>query len=139
MNLHQLVRGAINSVSPDQPVIILASLGYVVEAYRQTPKWAPAVQVMAQLQPVSDKVLQWLNNARENAIWRDAYLFGGVNGLNRAIAVGGDLLYFEGYEWQVDQVLEDWDSVAGWSKVRCVQVRACEPPALGSTERPAGA
>ena len=139
MNLHALVRGAITAVNPDQDVMLLQSAGQVVETYQQRPAWAPAVKVKAQVQPTPDKALQWLLQTRQNTVWRDCYLYGPVYGLERASAKGGDMLYFEGFEWQVDQVLEAWSATAGWTKVRVVQVRACEPPEEGATERPEGA
>lgn len=138
MNLHALVRGAITAVNPDQTVILLQSAGQAVSDYQQRPVWQPACAVKAQVQPTPDKALQWLLQTRQNTVWRDCYLYGPVYGLERASAKGGDMLYFEGYEWQVDQVLEAWNTTAGWTKVRVVQVRACEPPEEGVTERPGG-
>lgn len=138
MNLHDVVRGVIPVVNPDQDVVLLQYAGQVVENYQQKAVWSPAVCVKAQVQPVSDKTLQWLLQTRQNTIWRDCYLYGPIRGLERASACGGDMLYFEGFEWQVDQVLEAWSATAGWTKVRCVQVRACEPPEEGATERPEG-
>lgn len=138
MNLHAVVRGVIPVVNPDQTVILLQSAGQVVENYQQRPAWAPAVKVKAQVQPTPDKALQWLLQTRQDSIWRDCYLYGPVRGLERATARGGDMLYFEGYEWQVDQVLEAWNATAGWTKVRAVQVRVCEAPEEGATERPGG-
>lgn len=139
MNLHALVRGAITAVNPDQTVILLQSAGQAVSDYQQRPVWQPACAVKAQVQPTPDKALQWLLQTRQDSIWRDCYLYGPVRGLERATARGGDMLYFEGFEWQVDQVLEAWSATAGWTKVRVVQVRACEPPEEGATERPEGA
>lgn len=139
MNLHALVRGAITAVNPDQTVILLQSAGQAVSDYQQKPVWQPACAVKAQVQPTPDKALQWLLQTRQDSIWRDCYLYGPVRGLERATARGGDMLYFEGFEWQVDQVLEAWSATAGWTKVRVVQVRACEPPEEGATERPEGA
>lgn len=139
MNLHALVRGAITAVNPDQTVILLQSAGQAVSDYQQKPVWQPACAVKAQVQPTPDKALQWLLQTRQDSIWRDCYLYGPVRGLERATARGGDMLYFEGFEWQVDQVLEAWSATAGWTKVRVVQVRACEPPDEGATERPEGA
>ena len=128
MNLHAIVRNAITAVNPDQTVILLASAGQAQgEDYTQRPLWHP---------PVPDKALQWLIQARRNGIWRDCYLYGPVTGLERATAQGGDMLYFEGFEWQVDQVIEAWNATAGWMKIRCIQVRATIPPETGATERP---
>lgn len=138
INLHALVRPLIAAINPDQPVIILQSAGFAVVDFEQKPVWSPAVPVMAQPQPVPDKVLQFLAQQRGNSIWHDFYLSGEWNGLRRATEQGGDLLYWNGFEWQVDQVLEAWAPTVGWTKVRCVQVRACEPPDAGATQPPAG-
>lgn len=138
MNLHSLVRNAVTAVNPDQTVILLQSAGQTVVNYKQIAAWAPAVEVKAQIQPTPDKAITWLYQSRQNAIWRDCYLYGEVNGLSRAKATGGDMLYFEGCEWQVDQVLEAWSETCDWTKVRVIQLRKCEPPEAGSTERPAG-
>ena len=138
LNLHQLARGAINSINPDQPVVILQSDGFEVSGYEQRPKWKPAVSVMAQCQPVADKTIQLLNQQRENSIWQDFYLAGDWSGLMRPKELGGDLLYWNGFEWQIDQVLEAWAPTVGWTKVRCVQVRKCSPPEVGAVEPPRG-
>lgn len=138
INLHALARPLITAVNPDQPVVVLQSAGFAVQDYEQHPLWAPAVRVMAQPQPVPDRALQFLLQQRQNTIWQDFYLFGDWQGLSRASERGGDLVYWDGYEWQVDQVLERWAPSAGWSKVRCVRLRACDPPELGATEPPGG-
>lgn len=139
MNLHDMVRNSITMVNPDQAVILLASSGQAQGAdYTPQALWSPAVSASAQVQPVPDKALQWLLQTRGNSIWRDCYLYGAVTGLERATARGGDMLYFEGYEWQVDQVIEAWNATAGWTKVRCIQVRECRPPEIGATARPGG-
>lgn len=137
MNLHGMVRGLVTTVNPHQTVILLASAGQARgEEYTPRALWTPAVSVPAQVQPVPDKALQWLLQTRQNSIWRDCYLYGPVEGLERATAQGGDMLYFEGFEWQADQVLEAWNATAGWTKVRCIQIRATPPPETGATERP---
>lgn len=139
LNLHSLVRPLITAVNPDQTVVVLQSAGFEIVDYAQRPVWQPAVAVQAQPQPVPDKALQFLVQQRQNSIWHDFYLQGEWNGLRRAKEQGGDLLYWGGFEWQVDQVLERWSPTVGWTKVRCVQLRACEPPELGATAPPKGA
>ena len=139
LNLRQLVRAAINSVNPDQPVVILRSDGFEIVDYEQRPKWLPARVVMAQSQPVADKTLQLLIQQRQNTIWRDFYLDGDWNSLRRATESGGDLVYWDGFEWAVDQVLEAWSPTVGWTKIRCVQIRRCDPPEDGAIARPGSA
>lgn len=137
MNLHDMVRSSITLVNEDQAVTLLPCVGQTQTAdYQQAAVYGPAVVVKGQVQPVQDKALQWLLQTRQNSVWRDVYLYGPVAGLERSTERGGDFLYFEGYEWEVDQVLEHWSATAGWTKVRCIQVRACEPPAEGATFRP---
>lgn len=139
MNLHAIVRNAITAVNLDQTVILLANAGQTQGAgYVLTPVWSPAVSVPAQVQPVPDKTLQWLIQSRQNTIWRDLYVAGLSAGLDRAEALGGDLYYFDGAEWQVDQVLEDWRAVggSGWTKIRVCKVRAVDAPAVGATTPP---
>jgi len=94
--------------------------------------------VPAQPQPVPDKTLQLLVQQRDNSIWHDFYLSGNWSGLVRAKEQGGDLVYWNGFEWLVDQVLEAWNPTAGWTKIRCIQQRATMPPAIGDTTPPEG-
>lgn len=139
LNLHALTRPLITLVNPDQPVTILVSAGFTVNAqYEQVPAWAPAVEVMAQPQPVPDRTLQFLVQQRQNSIWHDFYLSGDWSGLDRPAEQGGDLVYWDGAEWQVDQVLERWSPTAGWTKIRCVKLRQCLPPDIGATQPPKG-
>lgn len=139
INLHALVRPVITAVNPDRPVIILACTGQDVDGqYDPQPVYAPAAQVMAQPQPVPDKTLQILVQQRDNSIWKDFYLSGNWDGLVRSKEQGGDLVYWDGFEWLVDQVLEAWNPTAGWTKIRTVQQRATPPPAEGDTTPPAG-
>ena len=139
MNLHELVRARISIVNPFESVVILVSTGFTITAqYEQVPAWAPAVEVMAQPQPVADKTLQFLVQQRQNTIWHDFYLSGDWSALDRPAEQGGDLLYWDGAEWQVDQVLERWNPTAGWTKIRCVKLRETAPPEVGATEPPKG-
>jgi len=139
INLLALTRSAIAAVNPDQPVVILACVGQDVDGvYDPEPVYLPAVMVPAQSQPVPDKTLQLLVQQRDNSIWHDFYLSGNWSGLVRAQEKGGDLLYWNGFEWLVDQVLEAWNPTAGWTKIRCIQQRATVPPAIGDTTPPEG-
>lgn len=106
MNLHQIVRGAVTAVAPDRTVYRLPCLGQQTgTGYQVQPVYGPCEAVTAQVQPVADKTLQWLIQSRQNTIWRDLYVSGLSFGLDRAEDLGGDLYYFDGAEWQVDQVL----------------------------------
>lgn len=137
INLHALVRSVVTAVNPDQPVIILACAGQDIDGvFDPKPEYAPAVEVMAQPQPVPDRTLQFLVQQRDNSIWHDFYLNGNWDSLARSKEQGGDLLYWDGYEWLADQVLERWNPTAGWTKIRFIQLRATTPPAMGENIPP---
>ena len=143
IDLHDLVRGAITAVHPDAAVTVLLPLPFTVDQYgEQQPQYQAAVTMTAQSQPTPEKAVQFLRMQRENSIWRDFYFYGLVPGLSRADEWGGALLYWAGYEWLVDQVLEDWaDGTDGvnWCKVRAIRQRKTEPPAVGSNTPPEAA
>ena len=137
VNIRALVRPIITAINPDQPVIVLACVGQQIDGlYDPRPEYAPAVQVMAQAQPVPDRTLQFLVQQRDNSIWFDFYLMGNWDGLSRDEETGGDLLYWDGFEWLADQVLERWSPTVGWTKIRFVRQRATPPPAPGDTLPP---
>lgn len=136
MNLHRLVRSYISTVNMDELVVVLVSNGFDIVDFEQKPIWKPAVMVLAQIQPVPDEALQMLNQQREASVWRDMYLDGDWRGIERSKETSGALIYWDGYEWEVDQILEGWGPTAGWTKLRVVQVRACDPPEIGATEPP---
>jgi hypothetical protein len=129
MNLHALVRGVIPLVNPDQEAVILRSAGYTVDdTGRQEPQYAAPVTARAQVQPVPETVLQHVEGYNQGSIYRHMYLAGDWSGLDRATGQGGDLVYWDGFEWLVDQVVEGWNPTAGWTLIRVVQQRAAEPP-----------
>ena len=131
MNLHRLVRGVIPLVNPDQTVTILRSTGYTVDdTGRQTPQYAEPVTVKAQVQPVPETVLQHVEGYNQNSMYRNMYLLGDWTGLSRATGQGGDVVYWDGFAWLVDQVPEAWDPSAGWTLIRVVrQGAAAQAPA----------
>lgn len=139
MNLHQLVRATVTTVAPDRRICRLPCLGQETGPdYEVMPVYGPCEIVTAQVQPVADRTLQWLVQSRQNSLWRDLYIYGLSAGLDRAEGLGGDLYYFDGAEWQTDQVLEDWRAVGdgGWTKVRVCKLRAADAPAVGATTPP---
>ncbi len=120
MNLHQIVRGAINAVNPDQDVIIKVNKGNqhfpggIVK-----PIWEE-VNAKAQVQPVSSYEIQFIDNYVSSSVYKNFYLFGAFPGLSRRSETGGDIIRWNGFDWFIDSVPEEWNTV-GWTKVRGVQ------------------
>jgi hypothetical protein len=128
MNLHAIVRGAINTVNPDQTVVLRASTGYTTNAAgKRTPTYAADATVAAQVQALSGRDLQHPDFLNVQGIKRAVYLYGDVQGVVRPNAKGGDLLVFPqdlggtAQLWLVVAVLETWNPDAtGWCKVGVV-------------------
>lgn len=124
-NLHNIVRGAINAVSPDQLIPWLVSTGSTVAAGgKATPTYAAPVTVGAQIQPVRGGDLRKYAFLQGQGIFRAVYLFGNVQGIVRVDAKGGDLLQFpivpedtNVRTWLVRAVDETWGFNGGWCRV----------------------
>jgi hypothetical protein len=119
LNLHALVRGAINSVNPDVLVVVLKSTGWTVAADgEQVPAYAAPVSIMAQVQPLTSHQLKQVDNLNQSSTYRNFYLQGDFSGLERATGKGGDVIQHDGKLWFVDSQPETW--ATGWTLVRGV-------------------
>lgn len=122
MNLHAIVRGAINSINPDLPVTVKQNTGYTTDAaFKRTPTYSNTATT-GQVQALSGKDLKQLESQgiQVQGVMRAVYLNGDWQGLRRYTQQGGDLLVFDIPDgtpatWLVVQVLETWH--VGWCKV----------------------
>lgn len=132
LNLHAIVRGAINSVNPDILGTVRRSAGFTTNAqFEQVPAYAPDVpSVVMQPQPLSSRDLKTLDSLNITEIDLAVYVNGEVTGVDREQQKGGDLLYFNGNWWLVVAVLEAWSGPvqAGWTKAGVVKQRETTPP-----------
>lgn len=135
LNLHAVVRGAIQAVSPDRSIAYLKSIGYAPNASgKQVPSYAPALPIKANIQPPSGRDLRHLEFLNIQGTVRTVYLYSNPQAISRVDARGGDLLQFSQFSgapvdnWLIVHVEETWDvPYRGWSKVY----------ALLQTDRPA--
>lgn len=126
MNLHGLVRSAINTVNPDQLITLKRSNGYITDkAGKQIPQYE-TLKGMAQIQAMSSSDLRHTDNLNIQGTMRAVYLQGNWCGVVRADQKGGDILEFGQtpnspvQTWKVVSVVETWPD---WSKVIvCLQV-----------------
>lgn len=131
MNLRKIANAYTRSVNPNVTVTILRSSGFVEDnAGRQIPQYLPAVSVIAQIQPIDSAERQSVERLNQSRIYRNAYLNGDWTGLQRSTEQGGDLIYWNGFEWWIDDVPEAWDPTAGWTCIRIVQQRLADPPEI---------
>lgn len=128
MNLHGIVRGAINTVNPDMTGVWRESTGFTqTPDGRPVPGYTDHAGIRMQVQALSGRDLQHKDFASLQGVKRSVYAFGNIQGVVRPDGTGGDLLLFPqdrggaNRTWLVVVVLESWtpDS-AGWCKVGVV-------------------
>jgi hypothetical protein len=125
MNLHSIVRGAINSVNSDKTALYLASIGATSNAdFSQTPAYAPGVPVRIQIQPLGKEELRHVEKLNLTGVFRTVYMYGNTQGVVRVLAQGGDLLQFVPFQgqavqnWKVVFVDGAWNvEYNGWTKL----------------------
>ena len=125
MNLHGIVRGAINSVNADRPALYLKSIGATVNAdFTQSPSYAAGVPVRIQIQPLDNEGLRHVEKLNMTGVFRTVYMFGNTQGIVRVQAKGGDLLQFAPFQgeavqnWKVVEPDGPWNvENGGWTKI----------------------
>lgn len=90
--------------------------------FKTLPRYE-TIPVQIEVQALATSELQLLENIQQQSDMRAVYLRGAAGALNRPLQQGGDLLAFDGTDWLITQVLEDWGDDA-WRKVICT--RQCE-------------
>jgi hypothetical protein len=116
MQLHRLVRGAINAVNKDQQIGWLASTRHTTNTTTgvSTPEYAALQNPWAQIQPVRTDQLTHLEQLNIQGVLRSVYLKGAVASAVREDGTGGDLLQFPELlggtmrTWLVMLVDEQW-------------------------------
>lgn len=124
MNLHDIVRGAINVNLEDQSFTLLRSEGSSVVNGVRVSKYRKVEGLKGNFQSEGDAALNFSNNAAQNTIIRRLYLYADSDRATRAwtiyrpLARAGDyVLNDKGEYWQVSAVIEDF-SDAGWECLR---------------------
>jgi len=125
LNLHGIVRQAIQVANPDLTATLTRSAGYTVTASgQQVPAYSNPVNVRIQAQPPSGRDLWRANYLNLQGTLRTVFLYSDPQAIVRVTAQGGDLLQFPMFAgdppstWLVTEVLEAWSvERGGWSKV----------------------
>lgn len=120
MNLHGIVAPIIGAVNPNYPVVFEASAGPVSNPdFSQSPSYAAPVTVTGQVQELTAKDLQKLEqlNIQQNSV--AIYLYGIADGVVRVSQKGGDRITVPSGHAQtgvyiVATVIEQWPD---WVKV----------------------
>lgn len=130
LNLHAVVRGAIQSVNPDITGTWIQSTGSTSQSnFKRVPNTTTLTGIPLQVQAMSGGDLFKVNYLNLEKVTRAVYMFGAPEGVVRVDAKGGDELTFPqvvggpAYTWLVFAVLEPWTSSiggGGWTKVAVV-------------------
>lgn len=121
MNMHNVVRSVITTVSPDILVLWRQSNGYTTSADgRPLPQYTDVPNLRAQVQAQISESMNHVDFISQQGVYRDVYMYGDVEAINRPNAIGGDLLVFPevpggpNMAWLVRLVCETWPE---WCKV----------------------
>lgn len=121
MNIHEIIRNAINNVNPMQPVKVLKFKDFSVDEYGINTNTYEEVETIARIQPISSFKLQHINNFNSSNVYKKAFLNGFQNGLNMALSTNGDMLEFDGKRWLIIEAPQTW-SYTGWNELTlCLQ------------------
>lgn len=121
MNIHEIIRTAINNVNPVQPVKILKFKGFSVDEYGINTNTYEEVDTIARIQPINSFKLQHINNFNSSNVYKKAFLNGFQYGLNMALDTNGDMLEFDGKRWLIIEAPQTW-SYTGWNELTlCLQ------------------
>lgn len=125
LNLHAMVRGAIQVVNGDITAILRRNTGYTTGANGKQVASYTDTSGSVQVQALGPSDLKHMNNLNIQGVMRKVYMYGDWGGPVRADAVGGDLLTFPrvlggpAVPWKIVTEFETWTS-SGWCAVGVV-------------------
>jgi hypothetical protein len=123
MNLEIIAGGAIAAVNPQRTILWMKSNGYTTDnTGHRTPSFAPAIQILAQIQPLPTHELEHMDSLNIQGTLRAIYLAAEAASGVRIGKEGGDLFQFSDpvlrncalATWLAVGVEETWST---WSKV----------------------
>ena len=116
INVFGIASNALGIANPMQDAILRRCTGSITEDDGAVTTTYEDVPVHIEVQATTGGDLQMLANIDQQADLRTVYMRGAAHGLSRALQTGGDLLIFEGSEWLITQILEQWGA-EDWCKL----------------------
>ncbi|OOL18252.1 hypothetical protein AL01_05420 [Bombella intestini] len=108
MNLLSLAGTMTSVINPLQPAHLRRMTGTQLAAdYSTTPLYED-IPVMIAIQPAPAALLQLIGDIAQQGESRAIFMQGSAQTLSRPLQTGGDTLLFEGSEWLVTKILEQW-------------------------------
>jgi len=133
INVRGIIRSGITSLNPDVEIVIVRQQGYTVNPDgSQSPTQLPPEKAVAQIQPIPSSQLTKSNNYNTSKVYSTVYLNGNYNSLKRGTEnEGGDLFYFDNYEWKVFMEPEKYlQGLFPWTKVEVIRLKQATAPVV---------
>jgi len=118
LNMHALVRSAIQRVNPDTSGTVYVSTGAQTVRGIKTPTFAVLPAERLQVQAFTHDSLYHLNGLNYAGGMFNLYAYGNFSGVSRPDGKGGDLVNLNGEWWAVQHVLEWWPGWCSFSITR---------------------
>jgi hypothetical protein len=116
VNLNVAAGAAVAAVNPAILGTVKLSTGNTTNPdYSRSPTYTTVANVPMQVQPVSPGLMAQLASLNIQGVMKRVYVNMDVEGIERVLSKGGDLLIFSGQTWKVVHPLEEWST--GWSCV----------------------
>lgn len=126
LNMHHLVRGAIQAVNPDTPGSVYVSTGATTLRGIRTPTFATLVTERLQVQAMTHEDLYHLNGLSYAGGMYKLYAYGQFSGIVRPDGKGGDLVQLGTEWWAIQHVLEWWPGWCSFAITRQVNAASLE-------------
>lgn len=117
LNMHGIVRGAIQVVNPDSNGVVYVSTGHETDMGITRPTFV-AVPARLQVQAASHESLYHLDGLQSAKAISIIYAYGNFNTVNRPSGSGGDMIRVQDDWWAIQNVLEWWP---GWCSFSVTQ------------------
>lgn len=123
LNMHGIVRGAIQTVNEDTPGVVYVSTGNANARGILTPTFTP-VAARLQIQAQKHDPIRHANNVAYSNSYITVYAYGDFSDIERPTGSGGDVVNFRDQStgasrwYYISQTLEWWP---GWCSFECVR------------------
>lgn len=108
MNLFSLASAMTSVINPLAPALLRRMTGTELAADYSTRPLHEDIPVMIDVQPAPGNILQLVGDIAQQGESRTVFMRGSAHTLSRPLQTGGDSLLFEGSEWLVTKILEQW-------------------------------
>lgn len=126
LDLYAMAGPLVETVNPLTDATLRRFVGMEQQRDYSTKARYEEIAVQIDVQALATSDLQFIENIQQQSDVRTVYLRGAAAALNRPLQQGGDVLVFDGSDWLITQVLEEWGDDQ-WRKVICTRQLGASP------------